>query len=57
MAVPGLIRGLSRPSTRQRQAPMRGGWVSIMTNRPNGILYTGVTSRLAAAPMSIAKGS
>ncbi len=23
---------------------MRGGWVYIMTNRPNGILYTGVTS-------------
>jgi putative endonuclease len=25
---------------------MRGGWVYIMTNRPNGILYTGVTSDL-----------
>jgi putative endonuclease len=24
-----------------------GGWVYIMTNRPNGILYTGVTSDLA----------
>ena len=23
---------------------MRGGWVYIMTNRPNGILYIGVTS-------------
>ena len=23
---------------------MRGGWVYIMTNRPNGTLYTGVTS-------------
>jgi putative endonuclease len=23
---------------------MRGGWVYIMTNRPNGVLYTGVTS-------------
>ena len=23
--------------------PMRGGWVYILTNRPNGILYTGVT--------------
>jgi predicted GIY-YIG superfamily endonuclease len=23
---------------------MPGGWVYIMTNRPNGILYTGVTS-------------
>ena len=24
-----------------------GGWVYIMTNRPNGILYTGVTSDIA----------
>jgi putative endonuclease len=26
---------------------MREGWVYIMTNRPNGILYIGVTSHLA----------
>ena len=26
---------------------MRGAWVYIVTNRPNGILYTGVTSNLA----------
>jgi len=26
---------------------MPGGWVYIMTNRPNGILYVGVTSDLA----------
>jgi putative endonuclease len=26
---------------------MRGGWIYIMTNRPNGTLYTGVTSNLA----------
>jgi putative endonuclease len=26
---------------------MRAAWVYIMTNRPNGILYTGVTSDLA----------
>ena len=25
----------------------RGGWVYIMTNRPNGMLYTGVTALLA----------
>ena len=25
----------------------RGGWVYIMTNRPNGTLYIGVTSNLA----------
>jgi len=26
---------------------MRGGWIYIMTNRPNGTLYTGVTNNLA----------
>jgi putative endonuclease len=26
---------------------MSGGWVYIMTNRPNGILYTGVTADLS----------
>src|SRR5260221_11929567 len=26
---------------------MQGGWVYIVTNRPNGILYVGVTSDLA----------
>jgi putative endonuclease len=25
---------------------MRGGWVYILTNKPNGILYTGVTNDL-----------
>jgi putative endonuclease len=25
---------------------MRGGWVDFMTNKPNGILYAGVTSNL-----------
>ena len=26
---------------------MQGGWLYIMTNRPNGTLYVGVTSNLA----------
>ena len=26
---------------------MRGGWVYFMTNKPDGILYAGVTSNLA----------
>ena len=26
---------------------MRGGWVYIMTNRPDGTLYTGVTSDIS----------
>ena len=25
---------------------MQGGWVYIMTNKPDGVLYTGVTSEL-----------
>jgi predicted GIY-YIG superfamily endonuclease len=28
------------------RAAMHGGWVYIMTNRPNGTLYTGVTSNI-----------
>ncbi|MEX6724043.1 GIY-YIG nuclease family protein [Parapedomonas caeni] len=38
--------GLSRASTSGTIRCM-GGWVYIMTNRPNGTLYTGVTSDLA----------
>lgn len=30
---------------------MRGGWTYIMTNRPCGVLYTGVTSDLGARVM------
>ena len=26
---------------------MRGGWIYIVTNHPNGTLYTGVTSNLS----------
>ncbi|MBV9394851.1 MAG: GIY-YIG nuclease family protein [Methylobacteriaceae bacterium] len=26
---------------------MRGGWLYMMTNRPNGTLYTGVTSNIS----------
>lgn len=26
---------------------MRGGWLYIMTNKPSGVLYTGVTANLA----------
>jgi putative endonuclease len=26
---------------------MKGGWIYIMTNRPNGTLYIGVTSNIA----------
>jgi putative endonuclease len=30
-----------------REAQAKGAWVYIMTNRPNGILYVGVTTNLA----------
>jgi putative endonuclease len=30
-----------------QSAPMPGGWVYIVTNRPNGTLYLGVTGDLA----------
>ena len=39
--VPG-IHGLQHGSMREG-----GGWVYIMTNRPNGTLYLGVTSDIA----------
>ena len=35
------------PATHAVSARMSGGWVYIMTNRPNGVLYTGVTSDIA----------
>ena len=41
--MPRLVRGIQRC----HRAPMAGGWVYIVTNRPNGTLYIGVTSDLA----------
>ncbi|MDX1483358.1 MAG: GIY-YIG nuclease family protein [Alphaproteobacteria bacterium] len=38
--MPRLVRGIHR----WQIAVMAGGWVYIMTNRPNGTLYVGVTS-------------
>jgi putative endonuclease len=50
---PSSWPGSSRPSTpipsRWRfglDTAARGGWVYILTNRPNGILYIGVTANL-----------
>jgi hypothetical protein len=39
--------GLARPSTICQTDGMRGGWVYILTNKRNGILYTGVARDLA----------
>ena len=43
--MPGLVPGIHG----LQHADMRegGGWVYIMTNRPNGTLYLGVTSDIA----------
>jgi hypothetical protein len=36
---------------------MSGGWAYIMTNRPNGVLYTASPPTSVDAPTNIAKGS
>ncbi len=43
LVMPGLVPGIHAEQYRT----MRGGWVYIVTNRPNGTLYTGVTSNLS----------
>jgi len=35
-------------TARYDQAMIKGGWTYIMTNRPGGVLYVGVTDDLAA---------
>jgi putative endonuclease len=35
-----------RPGHPRGHAQMEGAWIYIVTNRPNGTLYTGVTSNL-----------
>ncbi|MTV31041.1 GIY-YIG nuclease family protein [Rhodoblastus acidophilus] len=39
----GLVPGIHAV----HHAGMKGGWVYIVTNKPNGVLYTGVTADLA----------
>ena len=41
--MPGLVPGIHG----LQHGIMRGGWVYIMANRPNGTLYLGVTSDIA----------
>jgi len=36
---------------------MQGGWVTIMTNRSNGVLYTGVTSDIGRRACEHREGS
>jgi putative endonuclease len=41
--MPGLVPGIHA----MQHHAMPGGWVYIMTNRPNGTLYVGVTLNLS----------
>ena len=41
--MPGLVPGIHA----MQHSAMLGGWVYIVTNRPNGTLYIGVTSNLS----------
>jgi putative endonuclease len=45
--VPAIHECVASDPPLARIRPMEGGWVYIVTNRPNGTLYTGVTSNLA----------
>jgi putative endonuclease len=45
--VPAIHEVLLQASDRSPFGAMEGAWVYIVTNRPNGTLYTGVTSNLA----------
>jgi putative endonuclease len=45
--VPDDRRRLAVRAIRGKTEAMRGGWVYMMTDRPNGTLYIGVTSDLA----------
>jgi putative endonuclease len=45
--VPAIHESVAIPSLFADIGAMEGAWVYIMTNRPNGTLYTGVTSNLA----------
>ena len=44
------IHAIALAWTNTDNKSMPGGWVCIVTNRPNGTLYVGVTSDLAGNP-------
>ncbi len=45
-ALDSSLPGLPFPAPDGTRGGMQGGWVYIMTNRPDGTLYIGVTSNL-----------
>ena len=46
-APPNVMAGLVPTIHEDDSAAMRGAWVYIVTNRPNGTLYVGVTGDIA----------
>jgi putative endonuclease len=44
---PGIHASVAMRADAIHNCAMRGGWIYIITNRPNGTLYVGVTSDLA----------
>ncbi|HZU90589.1 MAG TPA: hypothetical protein VE993_15155 [Stellaceae bacterium] len=45
--VPAIHESVAARQNRRHTSSMKSAWVYIRTNRPNGTLYTGVTSNLA----------
>jgi putative endonuclease len=45
--VPAIHESVVAGPARLHSPAMAGAWVYIMTNRPNGTLYTGVTNDIA----------
>jgi putative endonuclease len=45
--VPAIHECVAAPTVMRHLPRMGEAWVYIITNRPNGILYTGVTSNLS----------
>jgi putative endonuclease len=45
--VPAIHESVAGNTSRLQCSGMTGAWVYIVTNHPNGILYTGVTTDLA----------
>ena len=44
--VPAIHEHIAVPRSDRQHLRMEGAWVYMMTNRPNGILYTGVTAHI-----------
>jgi putative endonuclease len=47
LAAFSFVAGLNPATHEERRGPCMPGWVYIVTNRPNGTLYVGVTEDLA----------